>query len=183
MEGMKKRYFLRTGAAIVGAAALFRFWPSQATDSADSTGLNEQMASEPKGADADGEFEVTKTVAEWRKVLTPEEFAVLREHHTERPHSSPLNKLSAVGTYVCAGCRQPLYSSEAKFDSGTGWPSFYAALDNAVGTSVDKSFLMTRTEVHCDRCGGHLGHIFDDGPAPTGKRHCINGVALKFVAA
>ncbi|MFK8186035.1 MAG: peptide-methionine (R)-S-oxide reductase MsrB [Phormidesmis sp.] len=126
---------------------------------------------------------MSKTPDEWREILTPEEFSVLREHGTERPFTSELNKTYAPGTYTCAGCEQPLYSSETKFDSGTGWPSFYEALPNAVGTSVDNSFLMTRTEVHCDRCGGHLGHVFNDGPQPTGKRHCINGVALNFEAA
>lgn len=168
---MKKRYFLQASAALIGGAALLRYLPSLAEGTPDS-----QTA-------ADGKFEVNKTEAEWRKVLTPEAFGVLREAKTEPPHSSPLDKLYAAGTYSCAGCSLPLYSSETKFDSGTGWPSFYAALDNAVETSVDRSFMMTRTEVHCRRCGGHLGHIFDDGPQPTGKRHCLNGVALAFTAA
>lgn len=127
-------------------------------------------------------FAVTKTPEEWKKILTPEQYYVLREHGTERAGTSPLDKNYKPGTYVCAGCAQELYASDHKFDSGTGWPSFYQPIDNqAVGTSVDKSWFMTRTEVHCSRCGGHLGHVFDDGPAPTGKRHCINGVALKFV--
>jgi peptide-methionine (R)-S-oxide reductase len=126
-------------------------------------------------------FEVTKTDAEWQALLTPEQYKVLRKHGTERAGTSPLDKQYGPGTYLCAGCDQPLFSAETKFNSGTGWPSFYAPLDNAVATSVDRSFFMTRTEVHCDRCGGHLGHVFDDGPAPTGKRYCMNGVALKFM--
>lgn len=126
-------------------------------------------------------FEITKTDAEWAKILTKEQFYVLRQHGTEYAGSSPLDKVSAPGTYACAGCDLPVYSSEAKFDSGTGWPSFYKPLDNAVGTSVDKSLFSTRTEVHCRRCGGHLGHVFNDGPKPTGLRYCMNGVALKFV--
>jgi peptide-methionine (R)-S-oxide reductase len=125
-------------------------------------------------------FEVTKTEAEWRKLLTPAQYKVLREHDTERAGTSPLNHEKRAGTYKCAGCDLPLYSSKTKYDSGTGWPSFWKPLDNAIGTSEDRSFFMTRTEVHCRRCGGHLGHVFDDGPPPTGLRHCINGVALAF---
>ena len=126
-------------------------------------------------------FEVTKTDAEWKKILTSEQFQVLRKHDTERAGTSPLDKTYASGTYDCAGCDLPVYSSETKFDSGTGWPSFYKPLDNAIGTSVDKGFFTTRTEVHCRRCGGHLGHVFEDGPKPTGLRYCMNGVAMKFV--
>lgn len=127
-------------------------------------------------------FPVTKTPEEWKKQLTPQQYYVLREHGTERAGTSPLDKNYTPGTYVCAGCEQAVYASDHKFDSGTGWPSFYQPVDDkAVGTSTDKSWFMTRTEVHCSRCGGHLGHVFDDGPRPTGKRHCINGVALKFV--
>jgi peptide-methionine (R)-S-oxide reductase len=125
-------------------------------------------------------FEITRTEEEWRKILTPEQYAVLREEGTEYAGSSPLNGEKRDGTYHCAGCELPLYSSETKYESGTGWPSFWAAIEGAVGTKEDNSFFMTRTEVHCARCGGHLGHIFDDGPPPTGKRHCINGVALVF---
>jgi peptide-methionine (R)-S-oxide reductase len=114
------------------------------------------------------------------KTLTPEQYHVLREHGTERPGSSPLNGEKRRGTFRCAGCGRPLFSSEAKFESGTGWPSFYEPLEGAVGTSTDKSFFMTRTEVHCANCGGHLGHVFPDGPPPTGLRYCMNGVALEF---
>ncbi|MTD96021.1 peptide-methionine (R)-S-oxide reductase MsrB [Hyphomicrobium sp. xq] len=126
-------------------------------------------------------FEITKTPEEWRKILTPEQFQVLREHGTERAGTSPLDKNYAAGKYDCAGCDLPLFSSETKFNSGTGWPSFYKPLDNAVGNTVDKTYFMTRTEVHCRRCGGHLGHVFEDGPPPTGLRYCMNGVSLKFV--
>ncbi|MFM1814335.1 MAG: hypothetical protein RLZ98_1030 [Pseudomonadota bacterium] len=128
-----------------------------------------------------GKFEIGKTKEEWRKILTPQQFYVLRQHGTEHPFTSPLDKNYAPGVYHCAGCDLPLYTSETKYDSRTGWPSFYASLDNAVGTAEDNLLFYTRTEVHCRRCGGHLGHIFPDGPPPTGKRHCINGVALKFV--
>jgi peptide-methionine (R)-S-oxide reductase len=126
-------------------------------------------------------FEVSKTPEEWRKILTPAQYHVLREQGTERAGTSPLDHNYAAGIYDCAGCDLPLFSSETKFNSGTGWPSFYKPLDNAVDTETDRSFFMTRTEVHCRRCGGHLGHVFNDGPPPTGLRYCMNGVALKFV--
>ena len=137
----------------------------------------------PAAATAQGKFEIVKTDAEWKAQLTSAQYAVLRREGTERAGSSPLDKEKRAGLFHCAGCDLPVYSSKTKFESGTGWPSFWAPLDNAVGTETDRSFLMTRTEVHCRRCGGHLGHIFDDGPAPTGKRHCLNGVALNFTAA
>jgi peptide-methionine (R)-S-oxide reductase len=128
-------------------------------------------------------FEVTHTEAEWKKILTPEQFYVLRDHGTERAGTSPLNKEKRKGTFTCAGCDLPLYSSETKYESGTGWPSFWKPLDNAIGTSEDRSWFSVRTEVHCRRCGGHLGHVFDDGPRPTGLRYCMNGVAMKFEPA
>ncbi len=128
-------------------------------------------------------FEVTKTEAEWRRQLTPAQYYVLRDHGTERAGTSPLDHEKRKGTFHCAGCELPVYSSDAKYDSGTGWPSFWKPLPNAIGTSEDNTFFTTRTEVHCRRCGGHLGHVFDDGPAPTGKRYCMNGVAMTFKPA
>jgi peptide-methionine (R)-S-oxide reductase len=121
-----------------------------------------------------------KTDDEWKQTLTPEQYHVLREHGTEHRGSSPLNKEKRSGTFTCAGCGRPLFSSDTKYESGTGWPSFYAPLEHAVATTVDRSYGMTRTEVHCAECGGHLGHVFPDGPAPTGERYCMNGAALAF---
>jgi len=131
-------------------------------------------------AETNKQFEVNKTEAEWEQSLTPEQFRVLRKHGTERAGTSPLDKNYDKGTYMCAGCRQPLFTSDTKFNSGTGWPSFYAPLEGAVDTSVDRSLFMTRVEVHCSKCGGHLGHVFNDGPKPTGQRYCMNGVSLEF---
>ncbi len=128
-------------------------------------------------------FEVTRTDDQWRATLTPAQFAVLRQEDTESPWTSQLLKEHRKGIFHCAGCDLAAYSSEAKYDSGTGWPSFWEALPDAIGTKTDTSLLMTRTEVHCRRCGGRFGHIFDDGPQPTGKRHCINGLALTFKPA
>ena len=127
-------------------------------------------------------FEIIKTEAEWRKVLTPEQFHVLRKHGTERAGTSPLDKEHSRGTFVCAGCDLPLFTSDTKFDSRTGWPSFWTPIEGAIRTSSDRSFFTVRTEVHCRRCGGHLGHVFDDGPKPTGLRYCMNGVAMHFRA-
>ena len=125
-------------------------------------------------------YEVTKSDAEWKKLLSPAAYNVLRHQDTEAPFTSPLNDEHRKGIFACAGCGLDLYSSDTKFDSGTGWPSFYRPLPNAVQTSKDHSLFMERTEVHCRRCGGHLGHVFDDGPRPTGLRYCMNGVAMVF---
>ena len=127
-------------------------------------------------------YPVAHTESEWRARLSPPQFAVLRQHATERPRSSPLDHEHRGGVFVCAGCENRLFDSTAKFDSGTGWPSFTAPLADAVGTQEDRSLFTTRTEVHCARCGGHLGHVFPDGPAPTGLRYCMNGVAMQFEA-
>jgi peptide-methionine (R)-S-oxide reductase len=148
---MKSRRWLLTGVASLAAIAGFRAL------------LRPQAA-------AAGPFEIEKSDAEWRRILTPAQYDILREHGTEK----------RKGTFACAGCDLPLFSSNTKFDSGTGWPSFYLPLPNAIATSDDRSFLMRRTEVHCRRCGGHLGHVFNDGPQPTGLRYCMNGLALKF---
>ncbi len=123
-----------------------------------------------------------RSAEEWRAQLTAEQFDVLRKEGTERPFTSPLNKEHGKGTYLCAGCDLPLFSSEAKFDSGTGWPSFFEAIEDHIETKRDFKLLLPRTEYHCARCGGHQGHVFNDGPAPTGQRYCNNGVALRFVA-
>ena len=128
-------------------------------------------------------FEFSLTDAEWKAILTAKQYNVMRREGTERPFSSPLDKNYAAGTYHCRGCDLPVYPSKTKFDSGTGWPSFWQALPGAIGTKSDDTLFTRRTEVHCRRCGSHFGHIFNDGPAPTGKRHCLNGVSLKFVAA
>jgi peptide-methionine (R)-S-oxide reductase len=161
---MNKRYFLEASAVLVGTA-LFSYLIDQRSRIV---------------ASSNTEFEITKSEEEWRKTLTPEQFHVLRKHGTERAFTSPLDKQYAEGTYVCAGCELPLFTSSTKFNSGTGWPSFFAPIEGAIATTTDRSFFMTRVEVHCSRCGGHLGHVFNDGPAPTGQRYCMNGVALKF---
>lgn len=162
---MDRRAFVLAGAGVAGAAALWQALPS---------------ASEGRGAE---NFEVVKTQAEWRNVLTPAQFGVLRQHATERPFSSALNGEHRPGMFRCAGCDLALFRSETKFDSGTGWPSFFAPIDEAVRISSDFSLILPRQEVHCRRCGGHLGHVFNDGPRPTGKRYCMNGIALKFEPA
>ncbi len=129
-----------------------------------------------------GVEKLERSAEEWRARLTAEQFDVLRREGTERPFTSPLNKEHGKGTYLCAGCDLPLFSSEAKFDSGTGWPSFFEAIEDHIETKRDFKLLLPRTEYHCARCGGHQGHVFNDGPAPTGQRYCNNGVALRFVA-
>ena len=135
-------------------------------------------------ADAAAErFPVMLNDAQWKAKLSPAAYRVLRHEDTERPFSSPLNDEHRPGTFLCAGCTNPLFAARTKFDSGTGWPSFWAPLPKAIGTRTDRTLMMSRTEVHCARCGGHLGHVFDDGPKPTGKRYCMNGAALTFRAA
>ena len=125
-------------------------------------------------------FPVEKSDEDWRRTLTPQQYAVLRQHATEAPGSCALLKEHRAGTFSCAGCHQPLFVADRKFESGTGWPSFFAPAEGAIGSTVDRNYGMTRTEVHCSRCGGHLGHVFPDGPPPTGQRYCINGIALVF---
>jgi peptide-methionine (R)-S-oxide reductase len=143
------------------------------------------VAAAARAADAPkaGIVKVVRTEAEWRKILTPAQFNILREEGTERPYSSPLNNEKRKGTFVCAGCDLPLFDSKTKYDSGTGWPSFWQALPGAVGTKIDHKIIYPRTEYHCARCDGHQGHVFDDGPKPTGLRYCNNGLALKFIPA
>jgi peptide-methionine (R)-S-oxide reductase len=136
--------------------------------------------SPPAHSSPDATFPVTHSDAEWRQLLSPQQYEILRNAGTEQPYSSPLNDEHRSGVFNCAGCAQDLFSSATKFDSGTGWPSFYQSLGNAVITAQDNSLGMSRTEVLCSRCGGHLGHVFDDGPAPTGLRYCMNGVAMNF---
>ncbi len=138
------------------------------------------LAADAKAA----QFSYNLSEADWQKKLGPQAYQVLRHESTERPYTSPLNKEKRAGTFICAGCDLPLFASTTKYESGTGWPSFWKPLKGAIGTNVDKSIpMMTRTEVHCARCGGHLGHVFDDGPQPTGLRYCMNGVSLKFLPA
>ncbi len=163
---MKRRSVLAGALAVIGGGALASLLP---------------MARVTAGEQ--GAFEFVRAEDEWRALLTPAQYRVLREHGTERSGTSPLDKVYDPGTYHCAGCDQSLFSSETKFDSHTGWPSFHTPLDGAIGTTEDSTLFTTRTEVHCGRCGGHLGHVFDDGPPPTGLRYCMNGVALKFVPA
>jgi peptide-methionine (R)-S-oxide reductase len=157
------------GAGLLGAAA--------------AAGVSRLLGADAEARTAAKAFPVSYPDAEWRKRLTPEQYRVLRKHGTERAFTSPLDKEARRGTFHCAGCDQPAFASETKFDSGTGWPSFYRPIEGAVGTTEDNTLFMTRTEVHCSRCGGHLGHVFDDGPKPTGLRYCMNGVAMTFKPA
>lgn len=160
------RRLLLTTAAVLGGFGLMKLF----------RGSDAQAASDKK-------FEIEKTDEEWRKILTPAQFKVLRQHGTEPPFTHPFNNEKRKGTFTCAGCDLPLFSSETKYDSGTGWPSFWQPLENALGTTEDYSYFMKRIEVHCRRCGGHGGHVFDDGPKPTGLRYCMNGLSLKFTPA
>jgi peptide-methionine (R)-S-oxide reductase len=136
-----------------------------------------------KDKSTEEQFPIAKTEAEWRAILSPEAFRVLRQHGTERPGSSRLNAEKRQGIFACAGCGTKLFEAATKYESGTGWPSFFQPIEGAVATTTDRSFFMTRTEVHCARCGGHLGHVFPDGPPPTGQRYCMNGVSLDFKPA
>ena len=163
MSNISRRSIVMVTAAVAATPFLVRFGSARAAMPADK-------------------FEVSLTPAQWRSRLSPAAFMVLREEDTERPFSSPLNDEHHTGTFKCAGCALPLFSSATKFDSGTGWPSFFAPLSNAVRTRNDGSLGVARTEVHCRRCGGHVGHVFDDGPKPTGLRYCMNGVAMTFAA-
>ena len=161
-----RRQFLAVTAAALGLAPVVAWF-----------GRPEATAVEPNH-----KFPVQKSDPEWRAALSPEQYRVLRNQGTERAFSSPLDEEKRHGTFVCAACGHPLFASDTKFDSRTGWPSFWAPLDNAVETSVDRSWFMIRTEVHCSQCGGHVGHLFNDGPKPTGLRYCMNGVAMRFQA-
>ncbi|OYV35898.1 MAG: peptide-methionine (R)-S-oxide reductase [Acidocella sp. 20-61-6] len=181
MNKNRRRTFLLGSAALTvfaGTRLLRRPLPAAAAPAAAA-----QATAAPATAAPATHYEVVHTEAEWRKLLTPAQYNILREQGTEPPFSSPLLNEHRVGIFHCAGCDLPLYSSKTKFDSGTGWPSFWAPLPHAVLTSEDGSFGMDRTEVHCRRCGGHLGHVFQDGPPPTGLRYCMDGLALTFAPA
>jgi len=164
-----RRQFLVAGSGLGVAALAIAALPKL---SASSVLISEANAQEV--------FEVSHSDSEWHRILSDEQYEILREEGTERPYSSELNNEHRDGTFVCAGCALPLFSSASKFDSRTGWPSFWQPLDKAVATRQDRSFGVLREEVHCRRCGGHLGHVFDDGPKPTGLRYCMNGLAMKF---
>ena len=171
---MTKRDLLITGASIIGGLWLLRFLRSPSASTAIALDSNQPNQATKR-------YKIMKTEDEWKQILTPEQFKVLRKHGTERPSSSPLDKEYSSGTYNCSGCDQPLFTSDTKFDSRTGWPSFFQPIEGAIATTVDNSLFMKRVEVHCSNCGGHLGHVFDDGPKPTGQRYCMNGVSLKFI--
>lgn len=174
---MKKRNLLLTGAALIGGSWLWQTLRSQSLAD-DVIALDSDQSNS-----ATKQYKIMKTEEEWKQILTPEQFRVLRKHGTERSFSSPLDKEYGNGAYHCAGCDQPLFTSDTKFNSRTGWPSFFAPIEGAIATTVDNSLFMKRIEVHCSNCGGHLGHVFNDGPKPTGQRYCMNGVSLKFVPA
>lgn len=175
---MKRRTFLATtAAALAGVTGFSMIGREEAVAASDPLETATEFGWKllPQAIEP-----VVKTDEEWKQILPADAFAVLRKEATERPFTSPLDREKRVGTFACAGCDLPLYRSETKFDSGTGWPSFYEAIKGAVGTRTDYKLFLPRTEVHCIRCKGHQGHIFSDGPKPTGNRHCINGLALKF---
>ena len=180
---MTKRDLLLTGAAVIGSSWLFQLWRSRSTDSTSTDSISTDSAIAVDLNKATKKYQIMKTEDEWKQVLTPEQFRVLRKHGTERSFSSPLDKEYSKGTYNCAGCDLPLFTSDTKFNSRTGWPSFFQPIEGAIATTTDTSLFMKRIEVHCSRCGGHLGHVFDDGPKPTGQRYCMNGVSLKFIPA
>jgi peptide-methionine (R)-S-oxide reductase len=163
---MDRRHFLSITAGLAGAGVLSMAFFGRST-----------------AAEGAATFEYELTDAQWRERLSPEAYKVLRGHGTERAGTSPLNLEKRAGVFHCAGCDLPLFDASTKYESGTGWPSFFKPLEGAIGTREDRSFFMTRTEVHCRRCGGHLGHVFDDGPPPTGLRYCMNGVAMSFKPA
>jgi peptide-methionine (R)-S-oxide reductase len=171
----RRRFMLSGGTALAVAAAL-----SQWRTLASAAGSDAGKAMSGAASGPAEQFEVVHTEAQWRQLLNASQYEVLRNEGTERPFTSPLNDEHRTGVFACAGCNQSLFDSHTKFDSGTGWPSFYAPLAHAVTTHMDTSFGMVRSEVHCHRCGGHLGHVFDDGPKPTGLRYCMNGVAMNF---
>ncbi|MDP1585631.1 MAG: peptide-methionine (R)-S-oxide reductase MsrB [Bradyrhizobium sp.] len=178
---MDRRAVLSAGVALGALAATARFATAQTN--IEARPMTAPTTAPTTAAPTDAIDFRKLTDAEWRKRLTPVQYDILRKHGTERAGTSPLNQEKRKGIYACAGCDLPLFDSATKFESGTGWPSFYEPLPNAVGTKTDRSFFMTRTEVHCIRCLGHQGHVFNDGPKPTGLRYCMNGVAMKFVPA